>query len=137
MALVVVLRDYEIKFPLERAIEHCVAGDGPLDVDAFLLGDLDRRLDALDFLPAENAPFATVRIQAGDGDARFGDAEFTKVLVSRADRGNDSFDGMTLGGVVQALVRGYMNRIELVARKQHEGRFCPGEVGEQFGMPVE
>jgi len=90
MALVVVLRDYEIKFPLERAIEHCVAGDGPLDVDAFLLGDLDRRLDALDFLPAENAPFATVRIQAGDGDARFGDAEFTKVLVSRADRGDNS-----------------------------------------------
>ena len=47
------------------------AGDSP----AFGRERGDRRLDDLDFLAAERAAFARVRIETGDGEARLGDSE--------------------------------------------------------------
>src|SRR5258708_37839201 len=101
MALVVILRNYKIELTLERAIEHGIAGDRAFDVDAFLPRDRDRRLDAFDFLTAENAAFAAVRIESRNGDARFVDAELAKMLMPGADGCDHPFDGRPFGGICQ------------------------------------
>ena len=137
MTLIVVLRDDQIEFALERAIEHGIAGDWPFDVDAFLLRGLDSRLDAFDFLAAENAAFTAMRIQAGDRDTRFVDAKFAEMLMSGTDGSDHPFDGRTFGGVLQRLVRGDMDCIELVACQQHERRLRSGQMRQQLGMAVE
>ena len=57
------------------------AGSGPIRSHAFAAQAFEHRDDDVDFLAAEMAAFAGMRIEAEHGDARIGDAEI------RAQRG--------------------------------------------------
>ena len=64
-------------------VEHGVGGVGAAHPPAFRGERGDRRLDDLDLLAAERAALAGMRVEAGDGEPRLGDAEIALKAAQR------------------------------------------------------
>ena len=66
-------------------VKHGVGAERAGDVDALGHRRIDRGLDDLDLLAAEQAAFAGMRIEAADGDLRRGDAHSLAACGGLAD----------------------------------------------------
>ena len=73
--LVVIHADRDVVAPARRGMEHRVGRHRAGDVDAGFAQRFDRGRDDLDILAADRAVLAGMRVEAGDREARPGDAE--------------------------------------------------------------
>ena len=85
-ALVVVHGEHGVDGFLADAREQGVGGQRANQREPFAAQEVEHGFDHFDFLTAEVAGFASVRVEAGDGDARLSDAELaSQVGVEDAD----------------------------------------------------
>ena len=73
--LIVIHADRHVIASAGIVMEHRVGGQGAEGIDALVAQHFDRRTDDLVILLADRAVFAGMRIEAGNGEPRRGDAE--------------------------------------------------------------
>jgi hypothetical protein len=83
--LVVVLHDHDVERARPGPHHHGVGRVRTRRIDAFLHGGGHGRRYPLRIFCAEEPVLPGVRVQAGDGDSRFLDAELSQRLVGEAD----------------------------------------------------
>ena len=117
-----------------RAHEDGVARPGAAGVDALGAGLGDGRLDDLDFLAAELAAFAGVRIQARDRHARPRDAHLATGPVGQAQRAQLGLGRDARDDVGQRHVDGHQQHAQLVIGQHHGEVRRAGAFGQDLGM---
>src|SRR5690606_26214285 len=108
VALVVVHGDDEAVASLGGPGEGDVGRERPVNGDPRRAGLLHRGPDGHLLLVAEEAPFARVGVQAGNGDGRFLLAQGFGQQVGETDLGQDPFFGDPLDGFPEADVGGHV-----------------------------
>ena len=86
------------------------AGYGPLDVQSFGLGVLDRRGDDVDLLAPEGAAFSGVRVERRDRDVWIGLARLLERVGDQRNRGVDAVAGDEVADGAQRHMRRHARR---------------------------
>ena len=135
VALVVVHGDDGVVMPRPQLYEDGVAGDGPLDVHALGAALRDDGGANVDILAAEQPPFPGMRVQRGDGNARFFDAEIQHRPVGDVDGAAETFRGQEFRHVLQRNMGGDMGDPHIAVRQQHIAGCGVRQIGQHVGMP--
>ena len=137
-ALVVVHREHRIGFAQALGIEKRVGGQRPDDVVARGAQRVEHRRDDFDFLAAEMAGFAGVRIQARDEHARPRDAEARdQVAAQDLERLGEAFARDRRRHVAQREVRRRERDAHAAADQHHDDARRAGALGEELGVAGE
>ena len=83
--LIMILRHDDVEFAASSPHEDRIRRERAGNIHPRSLRLLDRRGDDLDFLAAEQAAFARMRVQPGDGNARLGDPECLAAFLRQSE----------------------------------------------------
>src|SRR5690606_28758072 len=115
------------------AQEDGIGWEGSVGGDAAGLGLLDGRGDDVDLLAAEVAAIAGVRVEAGDGDARPGEAGLAHGAVGEDEAVDDGLAGDEAGDVPEWHVRGDAGVPEALEDVELAGRAVGAELLSEEG----
>jgi len=138
--LVVIHTQGNVVAGARASMEQRVGGQRADRVDAFGAQRRDRGGDDVAIFLAERTVLAGVRVQARDGETRFGDAEtFDEVARGDAAGFDDQILAQAADDILERQMDGHRHNGQFGRPQQHDrmrgaaGRFL-GEPGEEFGM---
>ena len=133
--LVVVHADRGVVPAARGGVEHRVGGQRSAQVHAFAAQPVQHRNDHLDFLAADLAAFARMRVQPRHGQPWRGQAELRdQRRMGDADARLEQFGRERGGHLGQRDVNGRRHHAQLVRGQHHHHLGHPGQMGEVFRM---
>ena len=100
----------------------------------FRLQLLQRRNNYIRLFFSQGAGFAGMRIKAGDGDARSGQAALTKKIFEQQTDADDLFASQFVRNFAQRNMRGDERDSEFPSGQQHREIADAASIGEEFGL---
>ena len=135
-ALVVVHRQHRVAVLQIFGGKQGIGRQRPAQVHAFGAQAGQGRLDDVDFLAAQVAALARVRVKATHQYARVGNAELV-AHVGMQDTGYtfDALGSDGVGNITQRQVGGHQGHAQAAGGQHHYHLRGVGQLGKEFGMP--
>ena len=131
--------DNDIVPPTDRLTEHrvCWRGFSVWNADALGQRRIDRRLDLIYFLPAEQAILTTMGIQTRNSDFGGLDSQGSAPIVGDADAIQHAVFLHPVASLPQRDVRGNVHHPQIFVGQHHGVLFSACKMGVNLRMPAE
>ena len=132
-ALVVIHAQDPVELAFDSAVENGIRRKRALEID-MALQFCDGWRDDFDFLAAEVAVFASVGVETGDGDARFGNSSGAQEVCEKFSHTDDFGGGEKNWNAGERNMGCNQRDGERAAGEAHGEVFDSGAAGEEFGL---
>ena len=132
-ALIVIHAQHSVELAFDGAVENGIRRKRALEI-AVALQVCDGRHDDFYFLEAEIAVFASMGIETGDGDARFGNSSGAQEVGEKFSHTDDFGGGEKSWNAGERNMGCDQRNREHAAGEAHGEIFDSGPMGEEFGL---